>query len=796
MIKFWTTETDKTVINKGLRKLLKKYKLEESVVKSTQLLVEDKKNLVVALGEDCKNKLAQKGIVPKNRTINSLRNKIYEHNGTKYLISYEPSVEQFNYSQYKDLHWDLQLVRRYEKTNTLVPVTGDYSEVMDFKAFYEETLVTFSSTGRKVKVSCDLETMGLDPYAPGKKIISVHVCKERGKAYGMYLIGKERKTKQKGKLNKVQKKYLNLILNSDHILTEGANFKYDLLWMRVHWKLKCTNFSLDTHLAGSLIDENVSNSLNNHAKMYTIMGGYDDAFNDKYDKDQMELVPREELMKYGCGDVDACYRSADYFRKYFNKHPELRNFYVKLLHPTGKAFHEIEALGCFIDVDHYSKLNLTLTSMIKKSRKKALKKIPKALLEKHTPKKDKEFNLSKASFLKDFLFAKDENDEPLGLGLKPKLWTDKAKDKSWKYASTAANHLAMLRTSKKAIPFLDCVEEFTLASKVLSTYVDGFMKHLRSDGRFHPSFFLYKGEYTGGDTVGTVTGRTSVKGPPVQTLTKRGVWAKPLRGAWIAPKGYVILGADYNEGELRVGADRSGDEEMLKAYANGISIHAKTAANINNIEIDEFNALKKTDFARYTLLRYGAKAGNFGLIFGMQVKGFCTYARDTFGVHYSLKEAEEIRNKHFELYSGLLPWHTREIKEAHFKGYVVNPMGRVRHLPMLQSDDWWIRSKEERRAINSPVQSCLNDLLFLTLVMFNKKYQKWIDKKDILPFLTVHDQVLFYVREKLAFDWACNITHLMSHLPLKKMFKWEPQVEFLADAEIGKTLASMESVKI
>lgn len=794
MIKIWTTETDKTVLNKGLRKLLKKHGLR-AIVKSTKLLVEDKENLVVALGDQCKDKLAEKGIVPKNRTINSLRNKIHEHNGTKYLVSYEPSIEQYNYSQYKDLQWDLKLVRRYEKTNTLVPVTGDYSEVMDFEAFYEETYITFNQTGKKVKVSVDLETMGLDPYCPGKKIISVHVCKDKGTAQCIYLIGKERKKKYHGKLNKKQKSSLNAILNAEHILTEGANFKYDLLWMRVHWKMKCSNFNFDTHLAGSLIDENIGNSLNNHAKNHTSMGGYDDAFNDKYDKDHMELVPREEIVQYGGGDVDACRRTSDVFRKYLNIHPKLRAFYVKLIHPTGQAFHEIEALGCFTNVDQYSKLNLTLTKLIKKSRKAALKKVSKSLVLKHTAK-DKEFNLAKASFLKDYLFAKDENDKALGLGLKPKLWTPKAKDASWKYASTAANHLAMLRTNKKAIPFLDCVEEYALASKVKSTYVEGFMNHLRSDGRFHPAFFLYKGEYTGGESGGTVTGRTSVKAPPVQTLPKRGKWAKPLRSAWIAPKGYVILGADYTEGELRVAADRSEDEEMLNAYANGISLHAKTAGELNGMTVEEFNALKETDYDRYTLLRYGAKAGNFGLIFGMQVNGFIVYSRDTFGVNFSLREATAIRKKFFELYKGLLPWHEEEVFEAHKKGYVENPMGRIRHLPMLKSDNWGIRSKDERRAINSPVQSALNDLLFLTLVLFNKKYKKWIDKKDILPFLTVHDQVLFYVRKELAFDWAVNVTHLMSHLPLKKMFKWEPKVEFLADAEIGKTLASMESVKI
>lgn len=785
MIVIWTTQKDKMILKQGLFKLLKKYKIKHTIM-ITKVLVTSDQFLVLALGDECRQILADAGIVPKNRTINSLRNKIHEHQGTKYMLSYDPDCEQYLYSQYVDLKWDLKLARRYDETGNLAPKVGTYTEVVNFKAFYTWTLDQNNKTGKRVEVAFDLETMGLDPYAPGKEIVSVNVCAEEGRAYCIYL--------EDGKLTAIQRMYIEYILNSEWIMTEGANFKYDLLWMRYKWKIKCTNFTLDTHLAGSLIDENVSSSLNNHAKTWTEMGGYDDAFNNLYDKDHMETVPRADLVQYGCGDVDACFRVGRRVRRYFKKHTRLRDFYLKLLHPTSMAFHEIEALGCWVDIEHYSALRVDLVAMMKKARKKALELVPKTLFKKHMDPKKPEFNLSKPAFLKDFLFGTDDQGNKLGLGLKPKLFTLKAKAQTWQYASTAANHLALLRTSKKALPFLDCIEEYGTTSKTLSTYVDGFLKHLRSDGRFHPSFFLFKGTYTGDDEVGTVTGRTSVKAPAMQTITKRGRWAKPLRGAFVAPKGYIILGCDYTEGELKVAADRSEDEEMLDAFSKGISIHAKTAANINNISIDEFNSYKQTDKEKYDYLRYGAKAGNFGLIFGMQAPGFQNYARDTFGVHWSLKEAEAIRNKHFELYSGLLPWHTREIKEAHKNGFVVNPLGRVRHLPMLKSDDWGIRSKEERRAINSPVQSCLNDLLFYTLVMVYKKFGKWIEKKDILPFLTMHDAVYFYVRKKYAVDWAHNITHTMSHLPLKDNFGWEPKVTFNADAEIGTNLATMEPV--
>ena len=74
-----------------------------------------------------------------------------------------------------------------------------------------------------------------------------------------------------------------------------ANGKFDLLWIAEKWGIECTNFSFDTALVGNLLDENRTNSLNLHAKVFTDLGGYDEDFNARFDKGKMETIKPDDL---------------------------------------------------------------------------------------------------------------------------------------------------------------------------------------------------------------------------------------------------------------------------------------------------------------------------------------------------------------------------------------------------------------------------------------------------------------------------------------------------------------------
>ncbi|MGZ7242338.1 hypothetical protein ACXWPN_09515, partial [Streptococcus pyogenes] len=86
-------------------------------------------------------------------------------------------------------------------------------------------------------------------------------------------------------------------------------------------------------------------------------------------------------------------------------------------------------------------------------------------------------NLTKASLINDFMFT------PHGLNLKAKMTTEKTGA-----PSTAMEHLEMFKDHPEAKEFVRLMGEYSAASKTLGTYIEGFRKHIRSDGRMHPTY--------------------------------------------------------------------------------------------------------------------------------------------------------------------------------------------------------------------------------------------------------------------------------------------------------------------
>lgn len=262
------------------------------------------------------------------------------------------------------------------------------------------------------------------------------------------------------------------------------------------------------------------------------------------------------------------------------------------------------------------------------------------------------------------------------------------------------------------------------------------------------------------------------------TIPKHTKWTKKLRRAFIPPKGYTILQLDYSQGELRIAAVVANEPTMIKAYRDGLDLHAITAAQLNGYEMSEFLALPEDIRDE---LRSGGKAGNFGLLYGMQAPGFKEYAYTSYGVSMTEQEAVQKRGAFFDLYGRLLEWHDESKQFAKRWGYVRSPLGRVRHLPLINSSDRETRSQSERQAINSPIQSCLSDMMQLAMVHIDREYGHC----DIHPFLMTHDSLALYVPEDDALEWAKRLKLIMENLPLERDFQWDSPLKFVADAEMS-----------
>lgn len=625
-------------------------------------------------------------------------------------------------------------------------------------------------------LSLDLETMGLDPYKVGAEIVAVSLTWIRAGVdtpycdviYTLGYSALEWALLADG---------LNEILNHDLVNVIGANLKYDLAWLATKG-ITCKHFVFDTLLGGSLVDENRWNGLNQHAKTYTDFGGYDDGFNNEFDKGHMETVPKKNVVNYAGGDTQACYYSAKKILgelKDVSRGPDgliqkrtPYNFYNAILHPAARAFERVEQRGMYVDLEKFNEFGQWAKTQICKFELQLSSQLPNVIKARH-----EEWGKFTPALVADYLFNH--------LGIEPLQFTAKSGK-----PSTAWTHLQAFQDHPAAGEFVTALKEFNAVKKIHSTYFVGWLKHLRDDGLFHPTYWLHRAGM--GGEGGAVTGRSSVTDPALQTLPKHTEMAKRLRKCFIAPHGYYVAGLDYSQGELRIVACIANEKVMLKVYADGGDLHSVTAANMLAMDLAEFMAKADKDPVWFEAARRNGKAGNFGLVYGMGAEGFVNYAWATYGVKLTIEEATGQRDTFFETYPALTNYHQVQTNTVKQHQQVISPLGRVRHLPHIASSDKMASGLARRQAINSPIQSTLADMSFWSIAQLHEHFP------EIWVWGNIHDQNLLYVPIDGWEDQIGQAKEVMENLPFEEIFGWKPQLKFPTDALVGPNLGELYDV--
>ena len=331
-----------------------------------------------------------------------------------------------------------------------------------------------------------------------------------------------------------------------------------------------------------------------------------------------------------------------------------------------------------------------------------------------------DFNLNSPKQLGVVLF------EELGLPVRKKTKTG---------YSTNAEVLESLRLEH---PIIEQILAYRLWSKLKSTYLDGIAGLIRTDtGRIHTSF---------NQTV-TATGRLSSSDPNLQNIPVRTEEGRMIRALFEPGEGYdYLLSADYSQIELRLLAHMSGDENFIDAFKRGQDIHARTAAEVFGIPLDEVTPE----------LRRHAKAVNFGIVYGISDFGL---ARN---LHISRKEAGDYISRYFERYPGVRAFMDKVVAEAHETGYVTTMFGRRRELPAIKSRNFNQRMLAERMAMNTPIQGTAADVIKLAMIAAYRKIREAGVKSRIL--LQVHDELVLEVKESEIETVQAILHEAMEHV--------------------------------
>ena len=363
------------------------------------------------------------------------------------------------------------------------------------------------------------------------------------------------------------------------------------------------------------------------------------------------VVPEEEYQKQ---------------RTEFEKYPKLYKVYTELDLPLIPVLYKMERKGMLIDIKFFGELEKEYGKEVKRLEGEVYGLA------------GAEFNVNSPIQLSEVLFDK------LGLPVK-------GIKKTTRGYSTGVKELEKLRDLHPVIPK---IMEYREAAKLLTTYITPMPGMADAEGRIHTTFTQNV----------TATGRLSSKDPNLQNIPVRTEAGKRIRTGFVAGDGKMLVSADYSQFELRLAAVLAGDEALLADFNNDVDIHTKTAAEAFGVPTAQVTKEQ----------RRAAKVINFGILYGMSVKGLSEAA------HMSVPEAKQFIDKYFELRAPIKRYLEEILRRAREEGYVETYYGRRRPTPDVKSPNFVVRQAAERAAANMPIQGTEADLMKRAMIAVDK----------------------------------------------------------------------------
>jgi len=276
-------------------------------------------------------------------------------------------------------------------------------------------------------------------------------------------------------------------------------------------------------------------------------------------------------------------------------------------------------------------------------------------------------------------------------------------------------------------------------TKLRSTYTDALSGHINPDtGRVHTSYSL----------AATSTGRLSSTDPNLQNIPVRTAEGRQIRTAFVASPGHKLVSADYSQIELRVLAHIAGIDQLKKAFADGLDIHAMTASEMFDTPVEGMDPG----------IRRKAKAINFGIIYGISAFGLANQ------LAIPREEAGRYIKTYFERFPGIKGYmeHTKAFCRAN--GYVETVFGRRMHFPRIKSPNPSERAFQERAAINAPIQGSAADIIRRAMIRMPQALEDAGLNARML--LQVHDELIFEAPETETDETIRIASEIMIAAPL------------------------------
>jgi DNA polymerase-1 len=473
----------------------------------------------------------------------------------------------------------------------------------------------------------------------------------------------------------------------------GHHLKYDAHVLRNHG-IELRGMKFDSMLESYVLNSTATrHDLDSTAQHYLGIATihYEDVAGKGAKQLPFSEVPIEAAGEYSAEDADVALRLHRALWPQIEQLPMLRRLYEDIEQPLVPVLLDMEHRGVLID-----------TAMLKKQSHELAKKLVELEARAHAVA-GAPFNLDSPKQLQQVLFGK------LGLPVQRKTATGQP--------STAEDVLEELAGDYE-LPRI--ILDYRGMAKLRSTYTDKLPGQVDpGTGRVHTSYHQAV----------AATGRLSSTDPNLQNIPIRTPEGRRIRQAFIAPPGHVLMAADYSQIELRIMAHLSGDEGLLRAFAEDRDIHQATAAEVFGTALADVS----------TEQRRAAKAINFGLIYGMSAFGLARQLGIDRG------SAQKYVDLYFQRYPGVKRYMDETRAMAREQGFVETVFGRRLYLPEIRSRNQQLRQYAERSAINAPMQGTAADIVKRAMVAAHG----WLSglQGQARLVMQVHDELVLEVRD-------------------------------------------------
>ena len=533
-------------------------------------------------------------------------------------------------------------------------------------------------------IAIDTETTGLD-YMDAD-LVGVSMAYEAGKAF--YIPFGHEKQEVSQLKEKIVLEKLKPFLEKAQNKIIGQNIKFDRNIL-ARYGIKINSIKNDTMMMSYVLDASATRHNLDALSSYYLnhkTSTFEEVAGKGVKQITFDKVPLDLATNYAAEDADITLRLYEVLEPKLDSIKPLKKLMEDIEIPLIEVLSDMEQNGTLLNSKILASQSKDLESRIKKLEKLAYEIA------------GEEFNLGSTKQLREIFFEK--------------LNYRVIKKTPGGQPSTDEKVLQELSEEYELPKVL--LEHRTL-SKLKSTYTDKLPGQISSNtGKVHTSFHQAV----------TTTGRLSSSDPNLQNIPIRTEDGRRIRQAFEATKGNKIISADYSQIELRVMAHLSKDKGLLEAFNQGEDIHAKTASEVFDVNLDEVTPD----------LRRNAKAINFGLIYGISAFGL----GKQLGINRNL--AAEYMGMYFEKYPGVKAYMETTKDTARNAGYIETLFGRRLYLRDINASNAIRRQASERVAINAPVQGSAADIMKIAMINAHKSLKESKLKAQLT--LQVHDELI------------------------------------------------------